>query len=65
MSGIVIDNLELLALKKLAVICGAVAKSLNDSRASREQKALTTVLVDVINRAEIENARRAEADGGK
>jgi len=65
MSGIVVDKIDLLALKKLATICGALAKSLRDPRASREQTALTSVLVDVINRAEIENARRAEADGGK
>lgn len=54
--AIVIDKLELLALKKLAVICGALAKAIKDPVASREQKALTSVLVEVINRAEIDNA---------
>lgn len=50
-----IDALELLALKKLAVICGALAKQL-PGQAGREQAALTSVLVDVVNRAEIDNA---------
>lgn len=57
--GVVIDKLELLALRKLAIICGALAQQLPSS-AAREQKALTSVLVDVIMRAEIDNAR-AEA----
>lgn len=55
--GLVIDKLELLALKKLAVICGALGQSLKDQGAAREQRALTTVLCDEINRAEIDNAR--------
>lgn len=55
--GVVIDKIELLALKKLAVVSGALAQGLRDQSAAREQKALTSVLVDVINRAEIDNAR--------
>lgn len=55
--GVVLDKIEILALKKLALICGALGQSLKDQSAAREQKALTTVLVDVINRAEIDNAR--------
>ena len=54
--GIVINPLELLALKKLAVICGALGKTLRISSAGKEQTALTSVLVEVINRAEIDNA---------
>jgi hypothetical protein len=59
--GVVIDDIELLALKKLAVICAALAQRLSPS-AAREQKALTGVLMDVINRAEIDNARAALGD---
>lgn len=55
---LVIDRIEILALKKLAVICGALGQTLPDM-AAREQRALTSVLVDVINRAEIDNARNA------
>lgn len=54
--GLVIDPIELLALKKLAVICGSLADMIKDP-AKREQRALTSVLVEVINRAEIANAR--------
>jgi len=50
-----ITQIELLALKKLAVICGAVAKSL-PGQAAVEQTALTRVLIDVVNRAEVANA---------
>jgi hypothetical protein len=53
--SIEIDTIELLALKKLAVICGALAQKLPAS-AAREQRALTSVLLDVIQRAEISNA---------
>jgi len=50
-----IDRIEVMALKKLAIINGALAKSFKDGTAKREQLALTSVLVDVINRAELEN----------
>lgn len=53
--GIVIEPIELMALRKLAIICGALAKSLKDPRAAHEQKALTSVLVDVCLRADIDN----------
>jgi hypothetical protein len=60
--AIVIEPLEILALKKLALICGAVGESLKDRSSAMEQRALTRTLLDVINRAEIDNARRkAEA----
>jgi hypothetical protein len=52
----VIDQIELLALKKIAVICGALADTFTASTA-REQRALTSVLIEVINRAELDNAR--------
>jgi hypothetical protein len=54
--GIIIEPIELLALKKLAVICGALGQQLGAS-AKREQLALTQVLVDVCHRAEVDNAR--------
>jgi hypothetical protein len=55
MAMIEISTLELLALKKLAVICGALAQQFTAGTA-QEQRALTSVLVDVIQRAEISNA---------
>jgi hypothetical protein len=41
---IAIDRLEVLALKKLVLINHALAKSLSDPMAAREQKALVGVL---------------------
>jgi hypothetical protein len=55
-----IDAIELLALKKLALVNNALALSLSDRAAAREQRALTKVLVDVIGRAELENGKVAE-----
>ena len=54
--AIEINQLELFALKKLALISSALGKSLSNSSAAKEQLALTSVLVDVIARAEIDNA---------
>jgi hypothetical protein len=54
--SIEISNVELYALKKLAIICGALAKSLKNQSSAAEQRALTGILVNVINRAEIDNA---------
>lgn len=48
-----ISAVELLALKKLALISGALASSLSDPSAAREQRALTGVLVDVVSRAQL------------
>ena len=56
-----IDPIEVLALKKLALISGALAASLSDHSAAREQRSLTRVLIDVVNRAEIENAASKES----
>jgi len=55
-SPVTISAVELLALKKLAIISGAIATSLKEPRAAREQRALTQVLVDVIRRADSPNA---------
>lgn len=54
--GLVIDPIELLALKKLAIISLALADKIAEP-ARREQKILTNVLVAVINRAELDNVR--------
>lgn len=53
MSAVTISPVEIMALKKLALISGALASSLSDETASREQKALTRVLIDVINRWDV------------
>ena len=55
MATIEITPIEVLALKKLAVINGALAKSISGV-ASVEQTALTRVLIDVVNRADVANA---------
>jgi len=56
-----IDPIEVVALKKLALISGALAASLSDYSAAREQRSLTRVLIDVVHRAEIENAASKES----
>ncbi|PZU68156.1 MAG: hypothetical protein DI546_20850 [Rhizobium sp.] len=55
-TAVTISQIELLALKKLALINNALAASLSDATAAREQKALTRVLVDVVSRADIANS---------
>lgn len=56
MSGTIkISPVEVLALKKLALINGALAQSLTNSEARREQKALLGVLIDVTGRADLAN----------
>lgn len=52
MASVEISSIEALALKKLALISGALAASLKDQTAAREQRALTKVLIDVVNRAD-------------
>lgn len=46
-----ISPIEVLALKKLALINHALASALSDPWAAKEQLALTKVLVDVAGRA--------------
>lgn len=53
MACVDITAIEVLALKKLALISGALASSLKDQTAAREQRALTKVLVDVVSRADV------------
>lgn len=54
-----ISGVEVLALKKLALINGALADTLKDQTAAREQRALLSVLIDVVRRAELANAKQA------
>jgi hypothetical protein len=52
MTTIDVSAVEVLALKKLALISHALAMSLTDKRAAREQLALTSVVTDIVKRAE-------------
>lgn len=56
MTTVEISAVELLALKKLALICHALAMSIKEP-ARREQLALTSVLADVIARADARKDR--------
>ena len=60
MSAVEISRIEVLALKKLALINGALARSLKDAGARREQTALLRVLMDVTARADIANTTDRE-----
>lgn len=55
MALIEISPIEVLALKKLALINNALAQSLEDRSAQAEQRALLRVLMDVTSRADIAN----------
>ena len=59
-----ISPIELVALKKLALINGALAKSLRDEGARREQTALLRVLMDVTARADLANHSKRVARKG-
>lgn len=52
MAMIEVSNIEILALKKVALINYALAQSLSDKRAAKEQLALTKVISDIARRAE-------------
>lgn len=55
MAAIEISPIEVLALKKLALINGALAQTLT-GQAGREQTALLSVLMDVVGRADLANS---------
>lgn len=57
MTSIEITPVEVLALKKLVLINAALAKTLTDGTAGREQLALTKVLIEVVNRADLANRK--------
>lgn len=52
MATVELSSIEVLALKKLALINQALGMQLSDKRASKEQLALVTVLTDIVRRAE-------------
>ena len=56
-ASISIDKLELMALKKLALINNALAESLKNHGAKTEQKALLSVLVNIISRGDLAFAK--------
>jgi hypothetical protein len=51
-----ISGIEITALKKLALINGALAETLRDQTAAREQRALLRVLIEVLQRADLAEA---------
>ena len=55
MAKIEINPIEVLALKKLSLVVGALAKSFDSPTAKRETTALLSVLMDVTARADLEN----------
>jgi len=61
MAAVEISPVEVLALKKLALINGALAHSLNDPTARREQLSLLRVLMDVASRADLANHTKERA----
>lgn len=60
MAAVEITPIEVLALKKLALINSALATSMKDGLARQEQTALLRVLMDVAARADLAN-KTAEA----
>ena len=50
-----ISAVEVLALKKLAIVNGALLQGLTNDSARREQRALLSVLLDVAARADLAN----------
>ena len=56
------SELELLVLKKLALINNALGVALSDPRSADEQKALTRVLVDICARADTALVKAMTAD---
>ncbi|TKT80021.1 hypothetical protein [Aquamicrobium sp. LC103] len=61
MASIEITPIEVLALKKLALINGALAQSLNDPTAKHQQTALLRVLMGVTARADLANQPKGAA----
>lgn len=52
MAQVELSHIDILALKKLALICGALGQTLSGT-AGIEQRNLTRVLIEVINRADL------------
>lgn len=47
-----LSNIEVQALKRLALINHALGLQLSDKRAAKEQLVLTSVITDIVHRAE-------------
>lgn len=56
MVNIELSHIEISVLKKLALVNAALAKTLQSRVAGGEQLALTRVLIDIVNRAELAEA---------
>ncbi len=52
MATVELSSIEVLTLKKLALINQALGMQLLDKRAAKEQLALVSVLTDIVRRAE-------------
>lgn len=52
MAIVELSEIEVLALKKIALINHALGLQLSDKRAAKEQLALTSVITDIVRRAE-------------
>lgn len=52
MATVELSSIEVLALKKLALINQALGMQLSDKRAAKEQLTLVSVLTDIVRRAE-------------
>lgn len=59
MATVELSEIEILALKKLAIINQALGLQLSDRRASKEQLALASVVTDIVRRAESSPPRSA------
>lgn len=62
MATVELSSIEILALKKLALINHALGLQLSDKRAAKEQLALVSVLTDIVRRAD--SAEPANRKGG-
>ena len=61
MATVEISPIEVLALKKLALINGALAQTLQSRVAGNEQLNLTRVLIEITNRADLANHTAKES----
>lgn len=52
MAIVELSEIEVLALKKIALINHALGLQLSDKRAAKEQLELTSVITDIVRRAE-------------
>lgn len=62
--GELLSRVEILALKKLAIIVGALASTFKGHSAKRETQALLSVLVAVTNRLEAQTISEGKDSNG-